>query len=128
VDRRFELPPELEAAAERAAKFAESRELNDLFREAAADESLWAEASGDPEGFLRERGVDVPEGLGVGFVQRFGQSGPFKPVPDYEFFTIRFTRCRRFWVKKRDGPGYEQVEVCFGFEVVPHPLPGGPIA
>jgi hypothetical protein len=50
-----------------------------------------------------------------------------RPVPDYEFFTIRLTRCRTWCVKKKDGPGYEKVEVCFGWEIIPNPLPHGPV-
>jgi hypothetical protein len=48
------------------------------------------------------------------------------PTPDHESFTIRLFNCRTYWVKKRDEPGYEQVELCRGFEIVPYPVPGGP--
>jgi hypothetical protein len=45
------------------------------------------------------------------------------PAPDHEFFTIRLTRCRTYWVSERDRRGYEQLEFCWGFEIIPHPIP-----
>jgi len=48
-------------------------------------------------------------------------------MPGYETFSIRLFNCRTLWLKKLDGAGYEPVEFCRGFEIVPHPIPGGPI-
>jgi hypothetical protein len=118
------LSPELEESLARATEFGDDPGLAGAFRDASADERSWEEASRDPVGFLSERGVEIPKGLGIEFLD-----DPLRgrPVPDYEFFTIRLTRCRTWYVKKKDGPGYEKVEVCFGWEIVPNPLPLGPV-
>ena len=64
--------------------------------------------------------------------ERFERRNVGRPVPDWQFVTIRLTRCRTVVVATHDDDGkitgYEEVEVCFGFEIVQHPLPGGPIA
>jgi len=119
-----ELSDELQKLVDRAAQVSDDPELFRAFNEAMRDPELWAEASREPAGFLRSRGIDLPEGLDITFLD-----DPFRgrPVPDYEFFTIRLFNCRKYWVKKRDEPGYEEVEFCRGFEIVPNPVPGGPI-
>ncbi len=120
-----ELSDELQKLVDRAAQVSEDPELFRAFNEAMHDPELWAEATREPGGFLRSRGIDLPEGLDITFLD-----DPFRgrPVPDFEFFTIRLFNCRKYWVKKRDGePGFEEVEVCRGFEIVPNPVPGGPI-
>ena len=117
------LPAELAEAAERAARFAESPELVRALGQVAADPRLWREAGENPARFLESQGVRVPDGLGLEFLD-----DPFRgrPTPDYEFFSFRLFNCRTYWVKKQEGGGYEKVEICRGFEIVPHPLP--PIA
>jgi hypothetical protein len=116
------LPAELAETAERAARFAESPELVQALGTAAGDPRLWREASENPDRFLESQGVRMPDGLGLEFLD-----DPLRgrPAPDYEFFSIRLFNCRTYWVKK-EGGGYEKVEICRGFEIVPHPLP--PIA
>ena len=118
------LPPELEEPFARATELGYDPELNRAFQEAAADRDAWERAARDPVAFLGERGIEVPKGLGIEFLDEPLRG---RPVPDYEFFTIRFFRCRTWWVKKKDGPGFEKVEVCLGFEIVPHPLPFRPV-
>ena len=125
-----DLPPdqlsgELGERLHQADEFSRDPQLAAAFAQATSDPRLWSEASRDPVAFLGEQGVELPKGLAIEFLD-----DPLRgrPTPDYEFFSIRLTRCRTYWVKKKDGPGWEKVEVCFGFEIVPHPLPGGPIA
>ena len=120
-----ELSDELRERLQQADEFSRNPELAAAFAHATADPDLWAQASRDPVAFLGEQGVELPPGLAIEFLD-----DPLRgrPVPDYEFFSIRLTRCRTYWVKKKPGPGWEKVEVCLGFEIVPHPLPGGPIA
>lgn len=118
------LSDELQRVFEQADRFAERPELMEAFREASRDRKLWEAASRDTAGFLRDRGVEVPEGLEVILLNDPMRE---KPAPDFEFFTIRLFNCRTFWVKK-EGAGYEKVQFCWGFEIVPNPLPGGPIA
>jgi hypothetical protein len=126
---RKALMKEMTAREDQAAKLAESPEMADAFAELSKNPDLRGEAERDPAGFLGSRGVDVPKGLAINFLPPPKRG---KPVPDYQFFTIRLTRCRKYWVSTKDEEGritgYEQVEVCFGFEFFPHPLPGGPIA
>lgn len=112
------LSPELADQMSRAEDFAGDAKLLGAAGAAFRDEDAFRQAEADAAGFLRERGVEIPDGLDVRFLR-----DPFEyPGPDYEFFTIRFTRCRTYWVKKQNAPGYEQVTVCFGFEIIPHPI------
>jgi hypothetical protein len=117
------LSDELQPTFERATEFAESPQLMEAFREAAREPRLWEEASKDPAGFLGGRGVEVPEGLEVMLLDDPMRG---RPTPDFEYFSIRLFNCRTYWVKK-EGGGYEKVEICWGFEIVPNPVPGGPI-
>lgn len=115
------LPEELEERARLAEALAADLAVDRAF-EAVIREPEIASADADANAFVESHGVQVPDGLAFRFIH--GLTG--RPAPDYEFFSIRFTRCRRYWLKKRRGEGYEQVEICLGFEIIPHPLP--PIA
>jgi hypothetical protein len=109
------LSPELAEQMGRAEELAADADLLRAFDAAARDEDVWRKAEGRPDEFLREFGVSVPEELKVKFVLNPGGY----PGPDFEFFTIRFTRCRTYWVEKRNEPGYEQETICFGIEIIP---------
>ena len=111
-------------AIEQAEALSESREFLAAFHAATRSTELQDLAIKEPKQFLKSMNVKVPKRLAVTFFNRPARG---KPTPDFEFFTIRLFRCRTFWVKKKDGVGYEKVEICFGFEIVPHPIPGGPI-
>jgi hypothetical protein len=54
------------------------------------------------------------------------------PVPEWEFFVLRLFDCRTYWVWRRDPKTGElklsQEQFCWGYEIVPNPVPGGPIA
>jgi hypothetical protein len=119
------LSSELSERLAQAEEFSRDPGLAAAFSNVVSDPRFWAEAARDPVTFLAEQGVEVPTGLTIQFLD-----DPFggRPTPDYEFFSVRLTHCRTVWVKKSDGCGWERVEVCLGFEIVPHPLPGGPIA
>jgi hypothetical protein len=117
------LSDELQPMFDRAAEFAERSDVMEVFREASREPKLWEEARRDPAGFLRERGVQVPEGLELILLDDPMRE---RPTPDFEFFTIRLFNCRTYWVKK-EGGGYEKVQICWGFEIIPNPVPGGPI-
>jgi hypothetical protein len=118
-----DLPPELERLAVCAESLFHDPTLNAAFEDAVRDPGLWSKAQANPWGFLEDRGLTIPEGLAVSFVR---PDGIGKPVPDYPFFAFRLSRCRTYWLREPDGTGVEEVEVCWGFEIVPHPLP--PIA
>src|SRR5687767_2406433 len=95
-----------------ATEFANDPRLLAAFAAATRDDQTWSRALRDPTPFLREQGVRLPSGLDVLF---FDPHSGSKPVPDWEwFFTIELTQCRKYWVRKEDGKGWEQVEVCFG--------------
>jgi hypothetical protein len=108
---------------DRAAAFALSAKMVSALRAASAEPELWSQARRDSAGFLESRGVQVPKGFDLWFLDEpIGMPGP-----DYEPFTIRLFNCRTYWTKKKNGPGYEKSEICYGFEITAVPRPGGPI-
>jgi len=115
---------ELQAAYVRAEKFASDPKLLTAFKAASLDTKLNEKARSDPQSFLQTRGVKIPKGLDVKFILK---PAPRRPGPDFEFFTIRLYNCRSFWVKKKNEPGFEQVQICFGIEIFPNRIPGFPI-
>jgi hypothetical protein len=117
------MPPVPEPIAllmDRAAKLARSPILNEAFRAASDNPRLWQQAVRDPRRFLDARGLEVPEDL----IVLFTQHAVGLPGPGYEPFSVSWFDCRTHWVKKKDGPGYESVEVCFGFEIMAVTSPG----
>ena len=111
-----------QAMMQRAIEFGNSPDLFNAFNAATLDRDLWAKAQENADKYVRSQGLELPEGFHIQFL-----GDPYYPGPDFELFTIQLFNCRRMWVKKRNAPGYEQVEVCFGFELVPHVIPGGPL-
>lgn len=100
--------------------------LGDLHDE-GRDAELREEATKDPHDFLAARGIDVPEGLRVSFLDF---PPPRMPGPEFESFTIRQFDCRTYWRWTTDDDGnrtIEEVQICWGWEIVPSRLPGGPI-
>jgi hypothetical protein len=126
-DRLPRLPDELEKPHRAAIEFSENPDVLRTFDEAAADPELAKELEADPHRFLESRGLPVPDGLRLDLLQL--RPPPELPGPGWEAFTIRQFNCKRYWVVKKNADGtrtYESVEICFGFELVPNPLP--PIA
>jgi hypothetical protein len=130
VDPAQTAPPapstrELASLERRALRLSESADLLDAFSQAARSPRAWARAVADTASYLHKREVKIPRGLRV----TFGRVPDLElPVPGYEFFTIRLLRCRTVWVKKDDKKGFEKLEICLAFQIVPHPIRGGPIA
>jgi hypothetical protein len=89
----------------------------EAFDEATRGDEQWESAARDPEAFFRARGFDLPPGLGL----RFFEGAYESPTPEDQTFTIRMTRCRTLWLRTR-ASSYEQVEICNGVELFPHPL------
>ena len=108
----------LDSLLKGATRFSESEKFLASFFAATHDPNLWQEAKNDPGEFLRLRHVKVPERLKVVFTEK---PDPRMPTHDHESFKIRFFNCRNYWVRKEDRQGYEQVQVCYGFELVPDP-------
>jgi len=48
------------------------------------------------------------------------------PGPDFEPFQIRFSRCRTYVVRDKRTGKLTTETVCFGIEIVPTKIPGGP--
>jgi hypothetical protein len=115
---------ELASLLERADELSADPALTKLVVEGARDEGLRERALRDGPSFLGEQGINVPDGLEVKFLD-----DPMRdqPVPDFELFTIRFFNCRTYWVQGEPGKPPKKETVCFGFEIVPNPVPGGPI-
>lgn len=122
-------------AAELAAKLAQDRGLRravgGLF---TADPQAVRAALTAPREYLAGAGVELPDHLDV-VVVRGDHSRPHvvdRFVPDFEFFVFRQFDCRTYWVAKKDGDGkivgYEEQQVCWGLEITPKFLPGGPIS
>jgi hypothetical protein len=120
------LPKELEGPHRTAIEFSENPEVVRLLGEAAADPELGRELEDDPQRFFESHGHPLPEGVRLDLLDL---RRPAMPGPDYDFFTIRQFNCKRYWLIKQNDDGtreIESVEICYGFELVPHPLP--PIA
>jgi hypothetical protein len=107
---------------DQAADLAASTAMVTALADVARDEDLWVRANQDVDSFLAERGLMVPEGL---MVKPIPWPGFGKPGPEWEPFTIRLTMCRRLWIRDEDGK-YREEQFCRGFEIVRHPVPGGP--
>ncbi|MGD9712359.1 MAG: hypothetical protein AB7V46_09870 [Thermomicrobiales bacterium] len=71
---------------------------------------------------LAGQGLELPEGLQV---IPLGFEG--KPGPDFIPWTIRLTNCRTFYVSDEPGEKPREHTVCFGIEILPTRIPGGPI-
>ena len=115
--------PEVSELLRVAEQFAASDGPALLTAEVARDRQTWEAAHRDPEAFLRERGIKVPKGLQMKPIPWPGLS---KPTPEWMPFTIRLTDCRQI-VFFAEGEGWKVEEVCFGWEITPNPIPGGPI-
>jgi len=114
---------DLSDVREQAKRFAEQSELLHATAEVASDRSAWEEANRDPAAFLRKRGIHIPDELTL---RPIPMRGFGKPAPDWEPFTLTLTNCRTIVVIDDDGKK-DTEEVCFGWQIVPNSIPGGPI-
>lgn len=108
-----------------AEAFAGGEQMTRLLEALLDDPELSARAQREPEAVLRERRIRLPQGTRLKFAR---QPRLTKPEPGYQFFSIRLTRCRTVWRSDKPGEPPREQTICFGFEIIPHPLPGGPIA
>lgn len=124
-----DLPDELEEAYRAATELVRDQRLLDALGESRRSIELRREATRNTRAFLKARAIELPRGLAIRFGQR---PRPFLPGPDYEFFSIRLFDCRTYWIWVTEAETgerkLEEHEICWGFELVPHPLPGGPVA
>jgi hypothetical protein len=113
---------DLQVAAE---GLASHPEVSALLGKLVHDEDLRRAAQEDGRAFLAEQGFDIPEGLGIKFGELL-KPDLGRPVPDWEPFSIRLTRCITFIVRDEPGKPPHTETVCFGIEIVRNPVPGGP--
>jgi hypothetical protein len=122
------LPDELREAYGVATELRHDQRLLDVLAESRNSIDLRREATRDPRAFLKSQGIEVPESLTI----RFGQRPLLTlPGPDFEWFSVRLFDCRTYWIWVTDPDTGERKlssqEVCWGFEILPRPVPGGPI-
>jgi hypothetical protein len=103
----------------KAERFAVDDSLMKAFKSALARPSLRNRAVENANSFLERYDVRVPKGLQIEFRTVPSKNPLGLPGPDFMPFVIRLFNCRTYWVKKKDGIGFEQVTVCFGFEIRP---------
>jgi len=113
-------------ALDAAEKLAGSDALASLMARLPPDEKLRRQAEEDPARLLREHGLELPPELVIRFTRRT-EVKVTRPTPDWTPFTIRLTNCRTYWVSDEPGEPPREQTVCFGFELGPNPVPGGPI-
>jgi len=125
----------LAEAAAQAQKLSQDRRLRGavagLFQ---GDERAVETALTAPREFLAGAGVNLPDHLEVVIFRGRHEIPPVfgKFGPAFEFFSIRQFDCHTYWLPKVDEEGkivgYEEQEFCWGFEITPKFLPGGPIS
>jgi hypothetical protein len=131
-----EMSEGLRSLLERADQLVDSTSFREALRQASTGSKSARYALTAPREFMVEHGIELPEDLEIAFLRsrppQFSVPVFGRFVPDFEFFSIRQFNCRTYWVAKRDEDGkrvgYEEVQICFGFEVFPKYLPGGPIS
>ena len=117
----------------RAEAIAADPALQKLLARALGSEKLQAQLRKDPSEALAAAGVKLPRGFEIKFGPQLRATQPKlpgeMPGPDWFPFSIRLTRCRTVWVLDRSvtPPKWKQETVCFGFEIIRHSVPGGPI-
>ncbi len=109
-----------------ADRFASDARVAALLEQLVAKPSLQKQALARPESFLKRQGIDLPPGLTVQFGPQL-KSKLARPTPDWFPFSIRLTRCRTVWIRDPVTQRLRQETVCFGIEITPSPVPGGPI-
>jgi hypothetical protein len=116
----------------RAEAVAAEPALQKLLTRALGSEKLQEQLRKDPSEALAAAGVKLPRGFEIKFGPQPRATPPKlpgRPGPDWFPFSIRLTRCRTVWVLDRSvtPPKWKQETVCFGFEIIRHQVPGGPI-
>jgi hypothetical protein len=109
---------------QRAETFADTEELNQFAIAIWRDPDLSVRFQERPSEALAEFGIKLPKGLDVVLL---GTGRPGKPGPDFTPFEIRFSRCKTVVVRDPKTGRFHTEEVCFGIEIVPAKVPGGPI-
>jgi hypothetical protein len=121
-------PDDLQEAHKAATQLIRDARFREALDESRDSLELRREATRNPFGFLEARGLDLPPNLAIRFGQR---PRPFQPTPDWEAFSLRLFDCRTYWIYETDPDTGErrltQQEICWGFELVPNPVPGGPV-
>jgi hypothetical protein len=122
------MDPATRRLVNRAEAIAGGEALQGLVMRALGQPRLQEELRRDPSKALADAGVKIPRGMEIKFSPQPRVTGG-RPTPDWLPFSIRLTRCRTVWVADPDDdpPIPKQQTVCFGFEIIRHRPPGGPI-
>lgn len=118
--------PRANPALSTAEAFASDARVTAILDQLVAKPSLQRQALAGPEKFLKRQGIDLPQSLTVKFGAQLKPKLE-RPTPDWFPFSIRLTRCRTFWIRDPKTNRLRQETVCFGIEIMPNPVPGGPI-
>jgi hypothetical protein len=110
---------------EQAEAFASTEELTRFAVVSMQDPELSVRLQERPTETLAEFGIQVPKGLDV---VPLGTGSIGKPGPDFEPFQIRFSRCKTVVVRDDKTGRLTTETVCFGIDIVPTVIHGGPIA
>jgi hypothetical protein len=108
----------------RAEDFANSEDVGRFAVAYLQDPELGARFEEQLAETLAEFGVKLPKGLDI---VPLGGGYLGKPGPDFEPFGIRFSRCKTVVVRDPKTGRLRTEAVCFGIEIVPRRVPGGPI-
>jgi hypothetical protein len=108
-----------------AEAFADTEEVTRFAVVCLQDPELNVRLQERPTETLAEFGIQVPKGLDV---LPLGTGSIGKPGPDFVPFEIRFSRCKTVVVRDDKTGRLTTETVCFGFEIVPTVIRGGPIA
>jgi hypothetical protein len=106
-----------------AEELADSQAVIDFAAATWRDPEVAARFEERPAETLAEFGIELPPGVDV-VPLGTGQIG--MPGPDFEPFQIRFSRCRTVVVRNPRNGKLSTETVCFGIEIVPTRVPGGP--
>jgi hypothetical protein len=111
-------------ALKRAELLGKDKRFQAAVDNAAVNEEARKEALNNARQYLENQGVVIPKNVSIKFIIQ-----PSKPIPppDQPFFVLRLFNCQSYWVRKKNEPVYERVEVCFGYELTPSIVTGGPV-
>ena len=113
-----------ESALSQAEEFSISENVTRLATAVWMDPQVGRRFAEEPEVVLKEFGIDLPEPLDL---VPLGLGRPLgKPTPDFTPFEIRLSRCRTVVVRDPDTGMLKTETVCFGIDIIPKFLPGGP--
>ena len=90
-----------------------NREALGAFADAALRDDTWERAVSDPTGFFSERGIEIPKGVDIDFIEHRAKKPWPRPEPD-----LQLVKVRCWWVWGKVDPDEDPVPPFhFGLEV-----------